>query len=92
MAKKRHYQALGLESDATSEQVAEAFTRLAIPQHPDTNSSEESSSQFYKPNEAYLAIIKADKDSAYKDYIAGIELRENMCSMTMDISFTQLLV
>ena len=52
--------------------------RLTTPHHPDTNSSEEASSQFHKLNKAYLGIVKADKDSAHKDYIVATELRESV--------------
>lgn len=52
-----NYQTLGLNSDATIDEVKKAYKKLAIKYHPDKNSSSEAPEQFRKITEAYNNII-----------------------------------
>ncbi|MBI4198318.1 MAG: molecular chaperone DnaJ [Chloroflexi bacterium] len=69
MAVKRdYYEILGIERDASEEEVKKAFRRLALEYHPDRNKSAKAEERFKEVNEAYQALSNPEKRGAYDRY------------------------
>ena len=64
---KDYYQTLGVPENATSEQIKEAFRKLAFKYHPDKNpgSEKEAELKFKEINEAYAVLGNPDKRRQY---------------------------
>lgn len=60
-----HYQTLGVERDASQQDIKRAYNRLARELHPDHNPSPEAEERFKQVNHAYDVLSSADKRSAY---------------------------
>ncbi len=75
MATKRdYYEILGIERNATDEDIKKAFRRLAFKYHPDHNHDANSGEAFKEINEAYEVLSDRDKRAAYDRYgHSGIE-------------------
>ena len=63
--KRDYYEALGVPSDSSEEEIRRAFRRLALEYHPDRNREPEAEEKFKEINEAYQVLRNADKRSAY---------------------------
>ena len=59
---KDYYKTLGIEKNATAEEVKAAFRRLALEHHPDRGGNPE---KFKEANEAYQVLSDANKRSQY---------------------------
>ena len=57
-----HYKTLGIERDATSEQIRKAYRKLAQTMHPDKNGGVD---EFQRLQEAYAILGDPDKRRAY---------------------------
>ena len=57
-----HYKTLGIDRDATSEQIKSAFRKLAMQHHPDRNGDE---AEFKKINEAYDTLSNPKRKEEY---------------------------
>ena len=69
MAVKRdYYEVLGVNRDASEDDVRRAFRRLARQYHPDVNRDEGASARFKEINEAYEVLSDPQKRSAYDRY------------------------
>lgn len=60
-----HYQTLGVERDASLNDIKKAYNRLARKLHPDHNPSPEAEEQFKQVNHAYDVLSNSEKRSAY---------------------------
>lgn len=61
-----YYEVLGVERNATEEQVSKAYRRLAMKYHPDRNPGDaDAVEQFKKVQEAYEVISDTDKRAMY---------------------------
>jgi molecular chaperone DnaJ len=66
MAKRDYYEVLGVERDASPEQVKRAYRKLAIEYHPDRNPGDpDAEDKFKELAEAYQALGDADKRAKY---------------------------
>src|SRR5260221_647918 len=66
MAVKRdYYEILGVNRDASEDDVRRAFRRLARQYHPDVNRDEGASARFKEINEAYEVLSDAEKRQMY---------------------------
>lgn len=66
MSKRDYYDILGVDRDATPEQVKKAYRKLAHQYHPDKNpGSKEAEERFKEVSEAYETLSQADKRAAY---------------------------
>ncbi len=69
MAKKDYYNILGIQKNATSEEIKKAFRKLAMQHHPDRNSGDKSAEvKFKELNEAYEILKDDQKRAAYDRY------------------------
>ena len=70
-AKRDYYQVLGLDRNATDEEIKKAFRKLAFKYHPDHNHGDGAADRFKEVNEAYEALSDPDKRAAYDHYGHG---------------------
>ncbi|MBI4186333.1 MAG: molecular chaperone DnaJ [Chloroflexi bacterium] len=72
--KRDYYEVLGVDRDASEEEIKKAFRKLAFKCHPDRNHAEDAAEKFKELNEAYEALSDPDKRSAYDRFgHAGVE-------------------
>ena len=66
MAQEDYYRVLGLEQDATDQQIKEAFRKLAFKYHPDRNKDNPAAvEEMKKVNEAYAVLSDPAKKREY---------------------------
>jgi DnaJ-class molecular chaperone len=67
---KDYYQILGLQKNATAEQIKKAYRKLAMQYHPDRNPGKEewAHEKFKEINEAYAVLGDAQKRSQYDQF------------------------
>src|SRR5205823_8804124 len=75
MAKRDYYTVLGLNRDASDEDIKKAYRNLAMKQHPDRNPDDKSSEdKFKEAKEAYEILSDAKKRAAYDQFgHAGVD-------------------
>ena len=68
-AKRDFYEILGLNRDASDEDIKKSYRKLAMKYHPDRNpDSKESEEKFKEAKEAYEILSEPDKRRAYDAY------------------------
>lgn len=67
---KDYYKILGVERDATADQIKKAYRKLAVKYHPDRNMDnvDESEEKFKELSEAYEVLSDPNKRAAYDRY------------------------
>src|SRR5436853_713448 len=75
MAKRDYYEVLGLNRDASEEDIKKAYRRLAMKWHPDRNpDNPKSEENFKEAKEAYEVLADASKRAAYDQFgHAGVD-------------------
>lgn len=75
MAKRDYYEVLGVNRDATDEQLKKAYRKLAMTHHPDRNPDNPSAEEKFKEAKtAYEILSDANKRAAYDQYgHAGVD-------------------
>ncbi len=75
MAKRDYYEVLGVNRDASEEEIKKAYRRLAMKHHPDRNpDNPKAEEQFKEAKEAYEVLSDSGKRSAYDQYgHAGVD-------------------
>lgn len=73
MSKRDYYHVLGIDREATSEEIKRAYRRLAHQHHPDKNPGDkESEERFKEATEAYEILSTPEKRAAYDRFgVAG---------------------
>jgi len=73
--KRDYYEALGLQKDASDEEIKKAFRQLAKKFHPDMNPGNKRAEERFKEiNEAYEILSDSDKKSRYDQFgHAGVD-------------------
>src|SRR6056297_2213046 len=66
MAKRDYYDVLGVDKDASAEEIKKAYRRKAKELHPDRNADKpDAETDFKEANEAYEVLKDAEKKAAY---------------------------
>jgi len=65
---KDYYTTLGIERDATQDEVKRAYRKLARKFHPDINKEADAESRFKEVGEAYEVLQDAEKRAAYDKF------------------------
>ena len=75
MAKKDYYEVLGLNRDASAEDIKKSYRKLAMKHHPDRNpDNPKSEERFKEAKEAYEILTDAGKRAAYDQHgHAGVD-------------------
>jgi molecular chaperone DnaJ len=75
MAKKDFYEVLGVNRDATEDEIKKAYRKLAMKHHPDRNpDNPKAEDHFKEAKEAYEILSDAQKRAAYDQYgHAGVD-------------------
>ncbi len=69
--KRDYYEVLGVDRDATDEEIKKAFRKLAFRYHPDHNRQDGAGEMFKEVNEAYEALSDPDKRAVYDRFGHG---------------------
>src|SRR5574340_1102892 len=75
MSKRDYYEVLGVNRDASDDEIKKAYRKLAMKHHPDRNpGSKEAEERFKEAKEAYEILSDAQKKAAYDQYgHAGVD-------------------
>ncbi|MDR1948722.1 MAG: molecular chaperone DnaJ [Spirochaetaceae bacterium] len=75
MAKRDYYEVLGIQKDASKDDIKKAYRKLAIQYHPDKNPGDkEAEEKFKEATEAYEILSDDQKKAAYDQFgFAGVE-------------------
>ena len=69
MAKRDYYEVLGVERNASEDEVKKAYRKLAMQYHPDRNPGDKAAEEKFKEAaEAYEVLREADKRARYDRY------------------------
>lgn len=68
MASRDYYEVLGVNRNASADEIKSAFRNLARQYHPDVNKAADAEERFKEINEAYAVLSDSDKRAAYDRY------------------------
>ena len=73
--KRDYYEVLGVDKNASPDEIKKAYRKLAMKYHPDQNPGDKSAEEKFKEvNEAYEILSDADKKSRYDQFgFAGVD-------------------
>jgi molecular chaperone DnaJ len=83
MAKRDYYEILGINRDASDEDIKKAYRKLAMKHHPDRNpDNPKAEDQFKEAKEAYEVLSDGQKRAAYDQYgHAGVDQQAGAAGM-----------
>ena len=69
MAKRDYYEVLGVDKNATPDELKKAYRKLALQYHPDRNpGNKEAEEKFKEAAEAYDVLSNPDKKARYDQF------------------------
>src|SRR3954471_21360226 len=69
MAKRDYYEVLGVNKDASEDEIKKSYRKLAMKHHPDRNPDNPKAEEHFKEaKEAYEILTDANKRAAYDHY------------------------
>ena len=87
MAKRDYYEILGLQRNASNDEIKGAFRKLARQYHPDVSQEDNAEERFKEINEAYGVLSDDQKRAAYDRYgHAGVQGTGGMPDFTVDFA------
>lgn len=91
MAKRDYYEVLGVDKNATPEELKKAYRKLALQYHPDRNPGDkEAEEKFKEAAEAYDVLSNPDKKARYDQFgHAGVDGAYGQGGMDMNDIFSQ---
>ncbi|MDE1861433.1 MAG: molecular chaperone DnaJ [Thaumarchaeota archaeon] len=73
-AKRDYYEVLGIQKNASPDEIKSQYRKLALKFHPDRNKSPEAAEHFKEISEAYAVLSDAEKRKVYDAYgHAGVD-------------------
>ena len=76
MAKRDYYEILGVNNNASKDEIKKVYRKLALKYHPDKNPSKDAEEKFKEISEAYAVLYDDEKRRLYDQYgHAGIDQR-----------------
>ena len=73
MAKRDYYEVLGVDKNATEDQIKKAYRTIAIKYHPDRNpGNKEAEEKFKEAAEAYDVLHDPQKRQQYEDSMVQV--------------------
>lgn len=84
--RKDYYQILGVDKNATKDEIKKAFRKLSLKWHPDRNpnNKKEAEDKFKEIAEAYTVLSDDDKRREYDNPTSGFDGGPNFSDMGMD--------
>ena len=75
MAKRDYYEVLGVQKNASKDEIKKAYRKLALQNHPDRNpGNKQAEDNFKEATEAYDVLIDDQKKAAYDQFgFAGVD-------------------
>ncbi|MBR1784739.1 MAG: molecular chaperone DnaJ [Bacteroidales bacterium] len=91
MAKRDYYEVLGVEKNATQDELKKAYRKLALKYHPDRNPGDKDAEEKFKEAaEAYDVLSNPEKKARYDQYgHAGVDGAYGQGGMDMNDIFSQ---
>ncbi len=88
MSKRDYYEVLGVEKNASADEIKKAYRKKALKYHPDRNPDDkEAEAKFKEAAEAYEVLSKPDKRSRYDQFgHAGVNQGPGGGGFSMDIN------
>src|SRR2546427_8883632 len=87
MVKRDYYEILGVDRNASEEEIKKAYRRLARQHHPDTQTSEQekkaAEEKFKEINEAYATL--SDQDKRSEEHTSELQSQSNLvCRLLLE--------